>query len=191
VGPNGDTLTAVFTAQPDEAAASCNASGTSFEHLFLTHYKAVVAAVYRVIGDRAQAEELAADVFLKLYRQPLATERDHNFAGWLYRSAIRVALDALRSSGRRKRNELAAHADSGASDPFEETLREQQRARVRHVLAELKPRQAELLLLRTSGLSYKQLADTLNINVASIGTLLARAEAEFEKRYRALYGGHR
>lgn len=188
VGSNEDTFAEIFTARSDEAAASCGVRPSSFDDLFLTHYRTVVAAAYRVIGDRAQAEELAADVFLKLYRQPLRKQREHNFGGWLYRSAIRAALDAVRSCVRRKRNELAAQSASEVSNPFEESVREQRRARVRQVLADLKPRQAELLLLRNTGLSYKQLAEALNMNPASVGKLLARAEAEFEKRYLALHG---
>ena len=46
----------------------------------------------------------------------------------------------------------------------------------------------QALLLRASGHSYKELAETLQLERASVGTLLIRAEAEFEKRYRKLYG---
>ena len=60
--------------------------------------------------------------------------------------------------------------------------------RVRPVLAALKPVSARLLLLRHSGLSYSELAGVLRINLASVGKLLARATADFEKRYRAMYG---
>ena len=56
-------------------------------------------------------------------------------------------------------------------------------------LAILKPREAQLLLLRANGLAYRELAQTLGIQPGSIGTLLARAEAEFERKYRARYGG--
>jgi RNA polymerase sigma-70 factor (ECF subfamily) len=47
-------------------------------------------------------------------------------------------------------------------------------------LTQLKPRSAELLILRYSGLAYKEIAATLEIAPASVGTLLARAEKEFE-----------
>ncbi len=58
--------------------------------------------------------------------------------------------------------------------------------RVREALARMKPAQAQLLILRHSGLSYQELAEALGVKASSIGTLLARAEAEFEKRYREL-----
>ena len=54
-----------------------------FDALFAAHYARVVAVLFRLVGNRAQAEELADDVFLKLHRQPLAAPReggqaDHN-----------------------------------------------------------------------------------------------------------------
>jgi RNA polymerase sigma-70 factor (ECF subfamily) len=52
----------------------------------------------------------------------------------------------------------------------------------------LKPRDAQLLLLRSSGLAYRELAETVGVNPNSVGTLLARAEAEFERHFRARYG---
>ena len=47
----------------------------------------------------------------------------------------------------------------------------------------MKPAQAQLLVLRNSGFSYKELAEVLDVKPSSIGTLLSRAEAEFEKAY--------
>ena len=55
-------------------------------------------------------------------------------------------------------------------------------------LAELPPQQAQLLMLRHAGLSYKELALALDVAPTSIGTLLARAERAFEARYRATAG---
>jgi DNA-directed RNA polymerase specialized sigma24 family protein len=55
----------------------------------------------------------------------------------------------------------------------------------------MRPRAAQLLLLRHSGLSYTELSNVLGVAVGSIGTLLVRAEREFEQEYRALEGdGH-
>jgi len=59
---------------------------------------------------------------------------------------------------------------------------------VQEVLGALKPRDAQLLLLRADGLAYRELAESLGIQATSVGTLLARAEAEFERKFRARYG---
>ena len=63
-----------------------------------------------------------------------------------------------------------------------------ERRRVRETLAELPEQQAQLLMLRYAGLSYKELAQALDVAPTSIGTLLARAERAFEARYRASAG---
>jgi DNA-directed RNA polymerase specialized sigma24 family protein len=66
-------------------------------------------------------------------------------------------------------------------------LREEQARLVREVLALIKPAQAQLLILRASGLSYKQLAESLEVKMSGIGTMLNRAEEEFRTRYLALH----
>ena len=67
-------------------------------------------------------------------------------------------------------------------------MREERRARVQEVLRDMKPRDAQLLLLRAEGLAYRELAETVGVQASSVGTLLARAEAEFERKFRARYG---
>ena len=56
----------------------------------------------------------------------------------------------------------------------------------RLVLAQMNPRQAEILVMRYSGMAYKEMASTLNLSPTSIGPLLLRAERDFAKHYRAL-----
>ena len=67
-------------------------------------------------------------------------------------------------------------------------LRQEDRESVRRVLSGMKPAQAQILLMRAGGSSYKELADALNVAVGGIGTLLNRAESEFRKRYLKLTG---
>ena len=75
---------------------------------------------------------------------------------------------------------------ANSPDPAAEVERNEERRRVRQVLAQMKPRAARVLALRHSGLSYAEVAAALNVASSSVGTLLARAEKEFERRYRAL-----
>jgi RNA polymerase sigma-70 factor (ECF subfamily) len=181
----------------------------SFEELFLAYYGRIVAVLVRLLGDWGRAEELANEVFLKLYRRPLAADKDllfrgkeallqasdANVAGWLYRTAMNLGIDALRSSARRKKHEQAAAlamtvaGGDREEDPLDQALRAERQHRVRAVLAKLKPLQAQLLVLRASGHSYKELADALDVEPGSVGTLLARAEAAFEDRYLEHFGG--
>lgn len=168
-----------------------DASGLWFDAVFREHYPRVVAVLARLTGDRAQAEEIAADVFCKIsQRGPSAMGDDP--APWLYRVATNAGLDALRSNMRRRRREDAAGAETLRAAPSEtaldDVLRRERCARVREILGDLKPRDAQLLLLRAEGLAYRDLAEAIGVQAGSVGTLLARAEAEFERRFRASYG---
>jgi len=163
-------------------------SSERFDALFHAHYARVVGVLCRLVGDRAQAEEIAADAFCKLARQPGDADRE-NLASWLYRVAINGGLDAVRSNARRRRREAAASlGPPAAEDALARLLAEERRERVQRVLASLKSRDAQLLLLRSDGMSYRDLALALGIHLNSVGSILARAEQEFERRYRARYG---
>ena len=166
------------------------ASGVWFDAMFREHYPRVVSLLARLTGDRAQAEEIAADVFCKVSQRGLGGGDDP--APWLYRVATNAGLDALRSNSRRRRREDAAGVETvrlaGNGTALDDVLREERCARVREILSGLKPRDAQLLLLRAEGLAYREVAEALGMQPGSVGTLLARAEAEFEKRFRARYG---
>ena len=157
-----------------------------FEQVFRQHYTRIVGVLRRVVGDAGQAEELADELFWKLYRQPPADRG--RLGGWLYRGAVQDGIDALRASRRRRQYEAASFppAPPAGADPERELLRREQRQRVHQVLATLKPAQAQLLMLRQCGLSYRELADVMELQAGSIGTLLARAEDTFEKAWRQL-----
>lgn len=173
----------VRTRQDDRA-------GGWFDALFQTHYPRIVGMLGRLTGDRGQAEEIAADAFCKLVRHQANAESD-GLAAWVYRVAMNAGVDAVRSNARRRRREKVAGAENlraAAPGALEGLLREERCARVRDVLAALKPREAQLLLLRAQGMSYREVALALGIQVGSVGTLLARAEAEFERRFRARHG---
>lgn len=182
----------VHPAEPlADAEADDSRVGEWFEALFREHYPRVVGILGRLTGDRGQAEEVAADAFAKLARlHTLPGDRD-GLAAWVYRVAINAGVDAARANSRRRRREGTADTErlaAPAAGALEEMLRAERRARVRGVLADLKPRDAQLLLLRASGLAYRQVAETLGVQANSVGTLLARAEAEFERRFRARHG---
>ena len=161
---------------------------SSFDELFLRYYGRIYEALFRLTGDAAQADDLAQETFIRLYRRPPeAAGREHNVGGWLYRVAVNLGYNALRAARRRTVYELAAEREAPA-DPEAMTERHEERLRVRAALAELPPQQAQLLMLRHAGLSYKELAEALDVAPASIGALLARAERVFEARYRAIAG---
>jgi RNA polymerase sigma-70 factor (ECF subfamily) len=163
-----------------------------FEALFVKYYPRILGTLRRIVGDHGRAEDLASEVFLKLYLRPFPQDPDAHVAGWLYRTAMNLGIDALRATARRNNFEQAASRDiklnETAENGFDQIVRSERAQRVRAVLAEIKPAQAQLLLLRSSGHSYKELSAALEMAPASVGTLLVRAEAAFEKRYRELFG---
>ncbi len=156
--------------------------------LFQQHWSRICDLLYRLIGEWDEAEDLALETFVRLYNQPPGM--NENLVGWLYRVATNLGLNALRARQRRQRYEMAgglALMDDGlAGDPAQIVIQDQERARVRAVLQKMRPRSAQLLIMRYSGLSYAELAEALQLSPGSIGTLLARAEREFEQKYREL-----
>jgi RNA polymerase sigma-70 factor (ECF subfamily) len=169
-----------------------DANGRVIDELFRLHYRRITSLLARLTGDRAYAEEIAADVFHKLARRPMLLEGRDDQTAWIYRVATNAGFDALRARSRRKKHEQAAVTEqlrsSDHASALEAVLREERRQRVQTVLEALKPRDAQLLLLRSEGLSYRDLAEAAGVPASSVGTMLARAEAEFERRYRARHG---
>jgi RNA polymerase sigma-70 factor (ECF subfamily) len=163
---------------------------TDFETIFLEHWPRVYGVLVRLVGDHAEAEDLALETFWRLYQRPPGDGRDLNLGGWLYRVATNLGLNAVRGWKRRQRYELEAGrweaGEHTGGDPADTLMQEEERRRVRQVLSEMDSRQAQLLVLRHSGMAYRELAAALAVSANSIGTLLARAEREFEKRYRRL-----
>lgn len=174
-----------------EAISEMNANEASFsiESVFRDHYGRVARIIVRVVRDPARAEELAVEVFLKLWRsQKAQTEKVES---WLYRVAVHTALDELRRRTRRAKYEglfglVRANPAPATPEQIHRTTEEQERVRL--VLGLIEPRQAEFLLLRSHGFSYEEVASILGVNPASIGTLLARAQQAFRKEYCKRYG---
>ena len=163
---------------------------SSFENLFYEHWNPIYRLLVRLVVDPAEAEDLALETFLRLFQRHPDAGRDFNVGGWLYKVAVNLGLHSIRSFKRRERYELTAGKyaleESPETRPAEILTDEEDRRLVRAALAELPSRQAELLILRYSGLAYKDIAARLDLSPTSIGPLLLRAEREFEKQYRSL-----
>jgi RNA polymerase sigma-70 factor (ECF subfamily) len=158
-----------------------------FEPIFHAYYDRTARLIARLVRDPARAEELAVEVFWKLWRNPQA--HGEAVGGWLYRTAVRAGLYELRHQSRRARMELLLRFGGGSpSTPEDHHAANEAQEHVRRVLAALNPRHAELLLLRSQELSYAEMASALKLNPASIGTLLSRAQEAFRKEYVKRYG---
>ena len=156
------------------------------ETIFVAQYGRVARLIARIIRDPGRAEELAVEIFLKWSRTPRA--QSSKAEAWLYRTAIHAALDELRKWTRRKRYDGLLAFIRRPPTPEELHAAAQEQDQVRAVLAALAPRKAELLLLRSEGLNYEELASALDLNPASVGTFLRRAQQAFRKEYLKKYG---
>jgi RNA polymerase sigma-70 factor (ECF subfamily) len=159
-----------------------------FEKIFREHYPRIVRVVRRLLQRDSEAEEVCAEVFLRLYRKGPTVASGGLVGGWLYRTATRAAIDALRDHRRRGvgeelKNDDLVQAEGVAESPLVLLLRQERIAEVSGVLAKLKVEKAQLLLLRYSGLSYREIAEAMQLRFTSVGTKLARAEAEFSALY--------
>ena len=165
----------------------------AFEALFRRYYPRIRGLLYPLAGD--EADDPAQQVFLRLYHRPPRAQGT-DLGAWLYRVATNLGYNSLRATRRRRwyrdsLGKLTGGAGWRQAEPGPEAqaMQTEEQRRVRAGLACLKERQAALLVLRYSGLSYREIADALEISPASVGTLLARAECAFEKAYRRIEEG--
>jgi RNA polymerase sigma-70 factor (ECF subfamily) len=168
-------------------AAGILTNDGAFDRLFVAEYARVAAIAFRVVGDRADAEDVAQEAFAQCARSGRAGRP--GAAAWLATAAVHHAINLLRSRRRRIAREMSEHRLTGSlrearersADPTAILDRDQSRALVRAAMLRLSERDAAVLALRYSGSSYREIGETLGIDVSQVGTLLARAERAFRK----------
>lgn len=161
-----------------------------FESLFHEYWAPIYRLLLHLVTDPEEAEDLALETFLRLHKHHPEREEEFNTRGWLQRVATNLALQSIRSFKRREHYEFTAGKDALEQVPENrphEIFNQKEDQHIAQVaLAHMNPRQAEILVMRYSGLAYKDIAAALNLSPTSIGPLLLRAERDFEKRYQAL-----
>jgi RNA polymerase sigma-70 factor (ECF subfamily) len=122
---------------------------------------------------------VAQEVFLTFGRSSVPAGQA---VGWLSVAAAHTALNHLRSGRRRAvREETAGDCHAVTPDVAEAVVTLDERRRVRAALARLPRRQALVLVLRHSGLSYAEVAAALDLSPGSVGTTVRRAESALGK----------
>jgi|SRR5579862_7605878 len=164
----------------------------SFETLLERNRSSVIHHLYRLVHNRAIAEELAQDVFLRVYR---SRERYHpgaKFATWLFRITTNVALNWRRDM-RREQSDLrldeklpnARKIDPADGKPrADQWLVLDQRAReIRNAVEALPPKQlAAVLLHKYEGMDYASIAEVLDCSIPALKSLLFRAYETLRRR---------
>ena len=171
-------------------SAGAESDSQEFESLFREYWAYVYRILNRLVRDPAEAEDLTLETFFRLYQRRSYKEDGFQMGGWLYRVATSLGLRSIRSYKRRERYEMEAGKfaldEAPETRPVELHAQAEEQDLACQALAKMNERQSQLLMLRYSGLSYKEIAGILGLSHTSIGPLLVRAEREFEELYRAL-----
>ncbi len=167
---------------------------SAFDQLVYKYHKLIVSFIYRFVNNPAVAEELAQDVFLRVFRARHSYEPRARFAAWIYRIATNVSLKEAKR-GRRMRFWSRDHDSREAAQGEEETVRdplpdaevrlltsELERA-VRGAIRSLPPNEkAAVILRRYEDLSYREIAEIMECSEAAVKTYIHRGKLHMRDR---------
>ena len=150
-----------------------------FDATFDEQYAGLVRYCHRLTGDQDVAEDMAQESLLRLFTHEVDGS-PQGVRAWLFKTATHLVRDRYRVDENRKRL-LEAHpvAPADTESPDHALERRETRALAAAALQTLAPRDREILLMRYSGFSYREIAEAVEVASTSIGTLLARAERRF------------
>ena len=178
-------------------------NAAAFEQLVARYQNRLMTVLEHLVGSRDLAEDLAQEVFLRVYRARASYTPASKFATWLFTIANNVASNALRSRGRRREVNLPGR-DSGphGARPFDSMLqassgmmpaRQLDKAEAREVvrvaLESLNERQRMAVLLnKFEDMSYEDIAATMQLSPQAIKSLLSRARANLRDVLEPYFG---
>jgi RNA polymerase sigma-70 factor (ECF subfamily) len=159
--------------------------GLSFDLLLARHRTTVVNHLYRLVHNRDIAEELAQDVFVRVYRSRAKYQPDAKFTTWLFRITTNVALnwrrDTRREAGHVRLDQDVREARKrelwDGLPPADELLVQEHRAKqIRAAIEKLPPKQlAAVLMHKYEGMEYAEIAEALQCTLPALKSLLFRA----------------
>jgi RNA polymerase sigma-70 factor (ECF subfamily) len=165
---------------------------TSFALLLARHRGPVIHFVYRMVQNAPVSEELAQEVFLRVYRSRATYEPTAKFTTWLFRIATHLALNWIRDGKHEKRQESldeelidgVERQIAGRERTIEQELLEEVKLReVRQAIEALPEKQrAAVLMHKYQELDYAQIARTLGCSDSAVKSLLFRAYETLRSR---------
>lgn len=146
------------------------------------HQAKMVELAFRFLGRWDAAEDVAQDVFVRVWRAAATFRPEAQFTTWLYRLAANLCWDRRRQAARELRLRSAAPAP-GSADPAATTLETRDRiARVRQAVAGLPDRQRLVVILhRYQGLTHDEIADATGWSQSAVESCLVRAYENLRK----------
>ena len=187
-------MAAEFLLDPDTALMLKVSEGDtpSFGLLLERHRVSVVNHLQRLVRNHAIAEELAQDVFIRVYRSRGRYRPDAKFTTWLFRITTNIALNWRRDTRREAgfmRLDREIHGNrklqiSDVDQRVDERLIRAQRGReIREAIETLPPKQlAAVLMHKYEGMDYTQIADVLGCSIPALKSLLFRAYETLRRR---------
>ncbi|HEY2867589.1 MAG TPA: sigma-70 family RNA polymerase sigma factor [Pyrinomonadaceae bacterium] len=168
-----------------DTQAAARQESIGFEEAFALHHRTVFRAARSILQDAALAEDVTQETFLKLYHHQDSILNDEMLRPWLIRVAINVAKNTVRTHVRantRDENYVKQQGEriSSVETDYEETAGISE---INRCLDRIKEPLRSCLILKQQGLSYKEIAASLDLNESSIGTFVARAREQFAKFY--------
>lgn len=161
---------------------------TAFERLFEKDFARLYRYLDRLTGDPGQADDLAQESFVRLYRRGSLPDKP---SIWLVSVARNLLRDERRGTARQwellELRGAAGDLDPPMATPESDLLAGETAAQVRRTLAAISPRDRQMLLLRQEGYSYREIAELMELSPASVGTMLLRATAAFRKTFEELF----
>jgi RNA polymerase sigma-70 factor (ECF subfamily) len=157
----------------------------AFEELVIGYQHRVFGVALRMLGNRAEAEEIAQEVFLRAHRAVADFRGEARLGTWLYGIASRLCLNRLASPDRRMGRGDAILADMTAATPdaAAELERAELDAALRTAIAELPEERRLVLVLRdVEGLSYEQIAEALAVDPGTVRSRLHRARMQLKEK---------
>jgi RNA polymerase sigma-70 factor, ECF subfamily len=168
---------------------------SGFDFLIQKYHRPMIHFMFRMVHNQAVAEELAQEVFLRVYRSRLSYRAEAKFTTWLYRIATNLGVNHARDT----KYERAAQnvyldqpdpetgttpdvADLTASVEQELVKDERMRAIRQHVLALPERQRTAVLMHKYQGLDYKQIGEVLKLSESATKSLLFRAYQTLRER---------
>jgi len=176
-------LVDIMSEQTATAAAN---TGIEFEEAFALHHRTVFRAARSVVQDPGLAEDVTQETFLRLYRNQDSITDLEMLRPWLIRVAINVAKNTIRGNIRANTRDENYVKQSGTFEAASVESDYEEHSGVSDIykaLGKIKEPLRSCLILKQQGLSYKEIAASLELNESSIGTFVARARQEFARFY--------
>ncbi|MFM9905490.1 MAG: RNA polymerase sigma factor [Pyrinomonadaceae bacterium] len=170
----------------EHTAAAAATDKIGFEEAFTLHHRTVFRAARSVVMDTALAEDVVQETYLRLYKNLDSISDDEMLRPWLIRVAINIAKNTIRGNIRANTRDENYVKDSGITSAQSVEMDYEEYSEVNEIhkaLNRVKEPLRSCLILKQQGLSYREIASSLDLNESSIGTFVARARTEFARFY--------